>query len=142
MLKPPRPIINAMLVCDQVISEEGSHKKSLIGIFGNISAVKFPCVHHSLYVYIKLTEANGKYKFHLELVDLETGSDIARTAIPDEIEIKNPLISHDLVFNLRGLKFDRPGKYEFRIFANEEIVGQKTFWVNEAKTPGAPQPEE
>ena len=78
MGKPPKPIVNAMLVCDKVITETGTNKKSLIGIFENINAYKFPCIHHFLAVYIKLTDANGRYKFRLELVDLENDSIVGK----------------------------------------------------------------
>jgi len=135
MIKAPKPKLNAMLICDRVITEAGTNKKSLIGIFENINAYKFPCVHHFLAVYIKFTEANGKYRFRLELVDLENNSVAGRAEIPTEIEISDPLRVHDLVFNLAALKFVHPQKYEFRIFANDEIFGQKTFLVNKADRP-------
>ncbi|MFH1847273.1 MAG: hypothetical protein ABH869_06950 [Candidatus Omnitrophota bacterium] len=134
MGKLPRPVLNAMLVCDKVITEVGTNKKSLIGIFENINAYKFPCIHHFLSVYIKLTDANGKYRFCLQLVDLQTNTIIGRGEMPKEIEITNPLAIHDLVFNLAVLKFEHSGKYEFRIFANDEIFGQKTFSVNKANS--------
>ncbi|MFC1644239.1 DUF6941 family protein [Candidatus Omnitrophota bacterium] len=132
MGKLPKPIVNAMLICDKVITETGTNKKSLIGIFENINAYKFPCIHHFLAVYIKLTDANGRYKFRLELVDLENDSIVGKAEMPKEVEINDPLRTHDLVFNLVALKFARPGKYEFRIYANDEIFGQKTFLVNKA----------
>ena len=138
-MKGSKPIVNAMLVCDRVISEAGTNKKSLIGIFGNINAYKFPCVHHFLSVYIKFTDANGQYRFRLELVDLENDSPIGKSEIPKDVEVKDPLETHDLVFNLAGLKFTHPGKYEFRIFANDEVFGQKTFLIHQAK-PVEPDP--
>lgn len=133
MKKPPKPVTNAMLICDKVITEARTNKKSLIGIFENISAHEFPCIHHFLSVYIKLTDANGSYKFRLELVDLEDNSAVGKTEIPEDIAIRDPLKTHELVFNLVGLKFAHPGKYEFRIFANDEIFGQKTFLVVQSK---------
>ncbi len=133
MMKSPKPVVNAMLVCDRVITEAGTNKKSLIGIFENINAFTFPCEHHFLSVYIKLTDANGKYKFGLKLVDLENDSAIGGAEIPKEIEIRNPLATHDLVFNLAKIKFAHPGKYEFRIFANNIVFGHKTFLVHKAE---------
>jgi len=134
MSKNTKPIVNAMLVCDKVITEAHTNKKSLIGIFGNINAYKFPCVHNFLSVYIKFTDAIGEYNFHLELVNLEDGSIVGRSDIPKTITVNDPLVTHDLVFNLAALKFTNPGKYEFRIFANDEVFGQKTFLVNKAES--------
>lgn len=132
----PVPKTNAMLICDYVITERGTNKKSLIGVFENIGAVQFPCTHYQLSVYIKLTDAQGQYRFRLELADLENDSAIGKSEMPDAIQIPNPLITHELVFNLRGLRFPHPGKYEFRIFANDRIFGQKPLIVNEIKPNG------
>ena len=130
---PQKPIANAVLICDKVITEEGTKKKSLIGIFENIGSGKFPCVHYFLSVYVKLTDALGRYKFSLELTSLETGTVLNKAEIPKEIDMPDPLRTHELVFNMGGLKFPSPGKYEFRVLANGEIFGQKTFLVEGLK---------
>lgn len=125
------PKTNAMLVCDYVITEQSTHKKSLIGIFENISAARFPCTHGALSVYIKLTEAHGSYKFRLEMVDLKTDTVIGKGEIPREVTISSPLTAHELVFNLKTLRFAHAGDYEFRIYANDRLFGQKTFKVSD-----------
>jgi len=140
MQKGSKPVVNAMLICDKVLVEAGTSKKSLIGIFENIKAYKFPCGHPFLAVYIKLTDANGMYKFRLELGSLETGAIVGKAEMPKEINITNPLMTHELVFNLAGLRFEAPGKYEFRIFANGEVFGQKTFQVQKLQAPEKKEP--
>ncbi|MDD5218413.1 MAG: hypothetical protein PHS88_09970 [Candidatus Omnitrophica bacterium] len=131
MITMPIPKTNAMLICDYVITEQGSNKKSLIGVFENIAATTFPCIHPSLSVYIKMTEGQGNYRFRLELVDLKNNNVIGKGETPKDIQLTNPLTAHELVFNLKGLRFAHPGEYEFRIFANDKIFGQKTFVVTE-----------
>lgn len=132
----PSPKANAMLVCDYVITEQGTNKKSLIGVFENINAARFPCVHHGLSVYIKMTEGIGKYRFRLELIDLKNDKSIGKGEIPHDIELRNPLAAHELVFNLKGLKFAHAGEYEFRMFANDKIMAQKSFMVSERQNRG------
>jgi len=127
----PVPKANAMLICDYVITEQGSKKKSLIGIFESIGAGKFPFIHPFLAVYVKLTEARGSYKFRLDLVSLKKDTVIGQGSAPQEISITDPLKSHELVFNLRGLRFQDPGEYEFRMYANDKIFAQKTFYVRQ-----------
>jgi len=134
-LKLPTPKANAMLICDYVITEQGTRKKSLIGIFENISAARFPCTHPSLSVYIKLTDANGIYRFHLELVDLKNDKVIGRGDLAREVTIDNPLSVHELVFNLSNLRFQAAGDYEFRIYSNDRIFGQKAFTVSPLRRP-------
>lgn len=136
------PKANAMLICDYVITERGTNKKSLIGVFENIGASQFPCTHYQLSVYIKLTEAQGKYQFRLELTDLQNDTTIGKSEMPNAIQIVNPLVTHELVFNLRGLRFPHPGEYEFRIFANDRIFGQKSFIVNEVSPNSRPNTQE
>lgn len=74
---------------------------------------------------------NGHLSFTLELVDLKNDKVIGKGALPREVTIKSPLTAHELVFNLKGLKFAHAGEYEFRMFANEKIFGQKSFLVSE-----------
>ncbi len=136
----PVPKTNAMLICDYVITERGTNKKSLIGVFENIGAVKFPCTHYALSVYIKLTDAQGSYRFRLELIDLKTDTTIGKSEMPEEVRIPNPLLAHELVFNLRGIRFPHAGEYEFRIFGNDNIFGQKKFIVEQINQ-GAQPPE-
>lgn len=133
MFSIPVPKANAMLICDYVITEHETGKKSLIGIFETISAGQFPVIHHTLSVYVKLTDANGNYRFQLDLVDLQNNQVLTKCEIPNELKITNPLKSSELVFNLHGLKFPHAGEYEFQIFSNGRIFGQKTFLVNENK---------
>jgi hypothetical protein len=128
----PVPKTNAMLICDYVITERGTNKKSLIGVFENIGAATFPCTHFAMSVYIKLTDAQGSYRFRLDLVDLHEDKNIGKSEMPEDIQIPSPLVAHELVFNLRGVRFAHPGEYEFRIFANGAIFGQKKFIVEKA----------
>ena len=129
MKRGPTPKLNAMLLCDYVITEHGTNKKSLIGIFENINAVKFPCVHYSLSVYLKMTEARGSFVVRLELVDLSDSKIVAKTQTPRDIQVSDPLSTHELVFGLKGLTFPHAGDYEFRVYSGDQFFGQKSFRV-------------
>ena len=132
----PVPKTNAMLICDYVITERGTNKKSLIGVFENIGAATFPCTHFAMSVYVKLTDAQGSYKFRLDLVSLTDDKTIGQSEMPHEVHVPSPLVAHELVFNLRGVRFMHSGEYEFRIFANGAIFGQKKFVVEQAGRSG------
>lgn len=121
-----KPKIKAMLICDYIITEQGTNKNSLIGVFENINSKRFPCTHPRLGVYINFTDAIGKYGFKIELIDIEVSKIIAM-AEPPAIEYNDKLASNNLVFVFDGLKFEHSGKYEFRCFANGEICESKTF---------------
>ena len=122
------PKLDAMLICDSIITEAGTNKKSLIGVFDNIGTPTFPCKHHMLSVYVKFTDAQGKYDFKLDLIDLQT-SKVIGEGIVQGLEVSDRLASSELAFNLLGLTFPNEGKYQFRIFANNQFFGSKTFNV-------------
>jgi hypothetical protein len=120
-----------MLVCDQAIREEGTGKVSLIGIFENIASPSFPLIHPTLSVYVKLTDAEGKYRLRLELVQLETAT-IAATGEAD-IAAPDRMGSFEINFSLGNLPFPLPGLYEFRLLANGRYLGSKSLNVVASK---------
>lgn len=126
-LGAPHPACNAFLICDYAIREEGTGKISLIGIFENINVRRFPARHGLLCVYAKLTDAEGGYDIRLELVRLEDMSVIGEGILTMAIEDRNA--PSELVFQLGGLVFERPGRYEFRLSANGRSVAIKSFNV-------------
>jgi hypothetical protein len=136
---PPHPTFNAMLICDNSIREEGSGKVSLIGIFANILAVKFPTVHPALCVYVNLGDAEGKYRLRLELV--RAGDDMQTIGRGEhDVEARDRMKPAEIVFQLVGLAFDRPGRYEFVLYANDRMVGRKSFDVLKLDRPQGETP--
>ena len=81
----PHPSLNAMLLCDLTIREHGTGKMSLIGIFENISAARFPVVHRALTVYAKLADAEGDYAIRLELLRLDDSHMVAQ-GTPEQLQ--------------------------------------------------------
>ena len=67
----PVPSVIAILLCDRIIEEVGTHKKTLVGIFDRIN-VPAP-VRMPLAFYARLTDAEGKYKFRVDVMFLNKG---------------------------------------------------------------------
>lgn len=124
----PKPILKAMLLCDMTLVEEGTHKRTLIGLFDRLKSSKFPTVHPAMSVYVQFRELQGTFNFTLELVDLESEKTTNRAVIKD-FSVEDRSSDCELVFNLLSAKFDHPGDYEFRIYAHDQIFGQKSFKV-------------
>lgn len=123
-----KPILKAMLLCDKTIVEEGTHKRSLIGIFDRIRANKFPIMHPSMSMYVQFREIEGEFDFTLELFDLENNK-VMNRALVQKFKVLDRSRDCELVFNLLSVKFEHAGDYEFRIYVNEEVFGQKSFKV-------------
>ena len=62
-----RPSVQAFLVCDCVIEDSMTKKKSLVGIFTHLQAGTFPFQHQQLGLYFCLTDAEGLYQFDIDL---------------------------------------------------------------------------
>ena len=128
----PKPILKAILLCDHTLIEEGTHKRSLIGLFDNINAAQFPATHPSMSVYVQFREIEGTFDFSLELFDLTEGK-VLNKAVIRQYRVPSRSQDCELVFNLMSVKFERPGEYEFRIYMDDLVFGQKSFKVTNAK---------
>ena len=123
-----RPILKAMLLCDQTLVEEGTHKRTLIGLFDRIKALQLPTVHPSMSIYVQFREIEGTFDFMLELYDVEENKSLNRTMIK-QYKVQDRSRDCELVFNLMSVRFEHEGEYEFRIYVNDTIFGQKSFKV-------------
>lgn len=123
-----KPSVQAFLVCDQVIEDSLTKKKSLIGIFTHLQAIAFPFQHQQLGLYFCLTDAEGTYHFDIDLVHLNTEQAVCRAALPNII-IADRLQISDFGLNIPSLVFPAPGRYEFRLRAEGQLLAQKDFHV-------------
>jgi hypothetical protein len=121
-----RPILKAMLLCDSTLVEEGTRKRTLIGLFDRVHAQQFPSTHPAMSVYVQFREIQGTFDFTLELYDLNEGRAMNRAVI-SKYEVSDRSRDSELVFNLMSVRFEHPGDYEFRIFVDDLVFGQKQF---------------
>jgi len=121
----PIPSVVAMLICDQVINEEGTNKKSLIGVFENFNSHVFPALMPRLAVYVKVVDAQGAYLFKLRLVRLKDESLVAEFGI--QANISDSSHHSELAINMGNLPIAEPGKYEFQLYYGEIFLHRVTI---------------
>ena len=126
-MNEPKPSIKALLVCDSVAQEVGSGKRSIIGIFDKIVAGSVPCTHPQMAVYFSAIDAEGSYKFRLDLVIVNTENVIARGEISMDVANRFEPIEGAII--LQGLNFPEAGKYEFRLYANGTFLESKEITI-------------
>lgn len=125
----PRPVLQAIVVCDQAIREVDTNKVTLVGIFDRIQSSEFP-LHWArpASVYARVTDAEGEYEVRLELVRLEDEKTVGRSE--SRVAIGDRMASHEIIFSLNAaLVFERPGRYEFRLFADSRHIGGMVLTV-------------
>ncbi len=128
------PSVQAFLVCDSVIEDSLTKKKSLIGIFTHLQAASFPFQHHQVGLYFCMTDAEGTYHFEIDLMYVNTDQLVCRASLPD-IVIDDRLQIADFGINIPALLFPSPGRYEFRLRVNNRVLAQKDFNVIQLPTP-------
>ena len=128
------PSVQAFLVCDCVIEDSLTKKKSLIGLFTHLQSVTFPFQHHQLGLYFCITDAEGTYRVEIDLMFVNTDQLVCRASLPD-IVIGDRLQISDFGINIPALLFPAPGRYEFRLRMNGRMIAQKDFHVVQVSAP-------
>ncbi|MDP9131718.1 MAG: hypothetical protein M3M98_01115 [Nitrospirota bacterium] len=128
------PTVQAFLLCDSVIEDSLTKKKSLIGIFTHLQSLAFPFQHQQLGLYFCMTDAEGTYHFDIDLMYVNTDQLICRASLPN-IVIGDRLQISDFGINIPALLFPVPGRYEFRLRMDGHMVAQKDFNVIQLSPP-------
>lgn len=126
----------AIVVCDQIIEDKLTSKKSLIGIFNNIASHQFPCRHPQISVFVSLTEGRGQCQARLRIVHQE--SDAAVADVNGQIQFPDVNAVVELVFNLVGLTFPEPGLYAIEFYCDDALVLERRFHVTHAQSSKGP----
>ena len=127
------PVLIALLVCDHVIVERETNKHSLIGTFNCFRFPRFPATTPSFSVYICFTNARGEYDIKLDVINLALDAPIATATT--HLSLKDPLSDVELALRFPHVNFPHPGRYEFRLYANGHILGQRTVNVLSVEMP-------
>jgi hypothetical protein len=128
--KRPKPVLLAMIICDQILREEGTKKISLLGIFNRVSSKTFPCIHPRLHIFVSVTEYEGQADCVLKFSD-STGKEIVQLKGP--LEFPDKLAVIEMNFCLNNVPLPNAGIYHFDFIMDNEIIGHRKFKVEEIK---------
>ena len=123
----PKPILLSINICDLIFRDEITKKVSLIGLFNTIKAGAFPAQHNLFHVYVALTNGHGQYQTTLSIIDV--ANDKPTMTVEGDLNFVDPLQVLEINFGLQGLRFDRAGKYAFRVTCEGEFVGERIFHI-------------
>jgi hypothetical protein len=118
------PSLLAILLCDQIILEQGTGKKTLVGVFDDLWSNSEP-ITQRVGFYAKMTDLEGHYQFAIKVVRIAAEGEIvvAGGNIPMTQPITNRLANLDIALNVPTV-FPTFGKYEFQLFANDMYLGR------------------
>ena len=122
----PAPTPLALVICDNVYADQKG-KRALIGLFNRIASSAFPARHPKVCVFVSVTSLHAQTQCRLDVVAADTDDTIFATE--GQLVGDSPNTICDLVFEIDGIAFPRPGKYYFRFFGNDEIIVQRPIDV-------------
>ena len=140
MTDKPSPTGLAIVICDQIIEDKLTGKKSLIGIFNQIGTQNFPCRHPQVCVFVSLTEGRGQSAARLRIVHDESSHVVAE--VNGNIQFPDVNVVVELNFNLVGLVFPEPCMYSIEFYCDDAIILERRFTVSHVKPPQGPPPAE
>ena len=103
----------ALMLCDTIIEDRFTGKKSLIGLFSQIHAQKIPCIHQSMMLLVSMTSGQGTYSCEIVFEHADLPKPVFRTECP--LTFENPFQVVDLVYQLKIVRFPLPGKYWIKV---------------------------
>ncbi len=133
----PIPTVLAFLICESVIHDAETQKKTLVGVFDRLLSTGLPVAISGLGVYARLVEGSGEYAFKIRLVNLKDESLLLDITTPGNWQL--PEAALEFGVNFRGLQFPAFGDYEFQLFANDIYLGRAVLKVEKLTMPPAIQ---
>ena len=141
MRDQPTPVGVAIVICDLIIEDKLTSKKSLIGIFNQIGTQNFPYRHPQICVFVSVTEGRGQCAARdCELSTTRVNYVVAE--VNGSIEFPDVNAAFELNLNLVGLVFPQPGTYSIEFYCDDALVLERRFNVIHIKpATGAPPAE-
>ena len=127
-----RPLVLALVLCDQIITEQLTLKKSLIGAFNSVGFESLPAFYPRMCVYAALTNGQGQTVAMLRCVCMDTPDGIGRTLweVNAPIAFDNPNQVVEMCFELNKIAFDVAGLHSFELSCGGELLLERRFHVN------------
>ena len=127
-----RPLVLALVLCDQIITEHGTMKKSLIGAFNSITVESLPHTYPRMCVYAALTNGQGQATAALRYVFMDTPDGGGRTIwnLNAPIGFDNPNQVVEICFELNQIAFEAAGLHAFELSCGGELLLERRFHVH------------
>jgi hypothetical protein len=117
----------SIVVCETIYRDEETKNLVLAGTFNRLKADGLPTRCPRLSALVSLTNGRGAQKLVMRIEHAETGMIIVEAE--GTAQFNDPLKIYDFNFQFQDLQFPAEGKYWFSVFANDEPLVERPFFV-------------
>lgn len=117
-------------------AQDNNSKLTIVGTFDSIHAKQFPVQHPACAVACRLrfsAKETGAHDFKLRLIN-SAGKEIIQP-IQGSISVVPPSNGQystvNVVINFNQLQFEKPGRYSFELYLNEEWMSGLPLFLNQ-----------
>lgn len=121
------PTLVSLLLCDQVIDDRLTNKKSAIGLFNTVVVADVPARFAQMTVMATLTEITARTTVELRFV--RDADNHVLMATHGAVDAPDPLAIVELIFSLHGISLPTLGQYALELYAHGEFLGRRRFQV-------------
>lgn len=114
-----RPTVSFTIICDDVRQETGG-KISLMGLFENIYAAKFPAIHPRLAVVTEWSEGKGEFAVKMRLIAPDRKTVLRETS--SKMKLNDVNFRHRDVSLHLNVELKEPGTYWIENLVDNELI--------------------
>lgn len=127
-----KPIIQALLLADNVYTDAETGKRVIAGVFDSITLPEIPGhFPQDTCVYVSLTSVRGEIDVMLRYVDLESDETLMEHG-PTKLFSDDPLVSLDFSVPMPPLPVPHEGVFALEVHAGGELIGMVRITVMQA----------
>jgi hypothetical protein len=116
------PVLQAIVMADNVYTDERTRKKIIAGTFDTMWASTFPgAFGRKVQAYIAIRNVRGEVPLTLRYVDLQSNE--ALFEMEGTIESDDPLKPFELIVEIPGLPMPHVGVYALEVLSNDVSIG-------------------
>lgn len=129
-----QPSLHFTIICDDIRQETGG-KISLMGLFENIYATKFPVIHPRLVIISEWIEGKGEFDVKTQILSTDRKT-VVRQSLT-KIKLNEVNFRHRNVSIHLNINFDSPGTYWIENFLDDELINSiplRVIHINDQPT--------
>jgi hypothetical protein len=124
-----RPTAVGVLLCEQVIVEEGTKNLTLVNSFSRRTVRSFPAEPFSFTVFALLTDGLGDVTIDVVISRLDTMEDLYQRS--RSYRFTDPLDTVRVTVRVRDFSFPEPGRYRVALSIENELIAHRNLLIRQ-----------